>query len=188
MRVISGSARGHKLKAPEGLTTRPTTDRIKESLFNIIAGDLYECRFLDLFSGSGAMGIEALSRGAARAVFVDRDKKSIRAIRDNLKATKLEDRAKVFECDISAAVSRLGRLEEKFDIIFMDPPYNKGYVESTLTYIVRENILDKDGYIIAEQSIEEEVPSVKGLEVIRIKDYKITKMTFLSMTEAEPGD
>lgn len=188
MRVISGSARGHKLRAPEGLTTRPTTDRIKESLFNIIAADLYECRFLDLFSGSGGIGIEALSRGAEKAVFVDRDKKSVSVIRDNLRATRLEERAQVMNCDIASAISKLGSLGEKFDIIFMDPPYNKGFVENTLTYIVRENILSETGYIIAEQSREDEVPNVPGLEVVRIKDYKITKMTFLSRAEGKLGD
>ncbi len=188
MRVISGSARGRKLKAPEGLTTRPTTDRIKESLFNIIAGDLYECRFLDLFSGSGGMGIEALSRGAEKAVFVDRDKKSISVINDNLRATRLESRARVFNCDVGAAIKRLGALGEKFDIIFMDPPYNKGFIESTLKYIADENILADDGYIIAEQSVEDDEPQVKGLCVTRVKNYKITKMTFLSQAEREAED
>lgn len=183
MRVISGSARGHKLKAPEGLTTRPTTDRIKESLFNIIAADMYECRFLDLFSGSGAMGIEALSRGAKKAVFVDKDRKSVSVIRDNLKATKLEERAMVLNCDTALAIAKIGTLGEKFDIIFMDPPYNKGFIESTLTYIVKENILADDGYIIAEQSQGDEIPMIPELDVIRVKDYKITKMTFLSKAE-----
>ncbi len=190
MRVISGSARGRKLKAPEGLTTRPTTDRIKESLFNIIAGDLYECRFLDLFSGSGGMGIEALSRGAEKAVFVDNNRNSISVINDNIKAVRFEDRAEVLNCDISSAVTRLGNRGEKFDIIFMDPPYNKGFVESTLTYIVKADILADDGYIIAEQSQEDKIPDVRGLEVFRVKDYKITKMTFLSAagTDEKLGD
>lgn len=185
MRVISGSARGRKLKAPEGLTTRPTTDRIKESLFNIIAADLYECRFLDLFSGSGSMGIEAISRGAKKAVFVDNNRNSVAVINENIKATRFEERAEVMNCDVSNAIARLGGLGEKFDIIFMDPPYNKGLVESALTYIVKENILADDGYIIAEQSQEDKIPEVQGLEVFRIKDYKITKMTFLSSTIVE---
>lgn len=185
MRVISGSARGRKLKAPEGLNTRPTTDRIKESLFNIIAADLYECRFLDLFSGSGGMGIEALSRGAKKAVFVDNNRNSVAVINDNIRATRFEDRALVLNCDISGAISKLGSIGEKFDIIFMDPPYNRGFVESTLTYIVKADILADDGYIIAEQSQEDKTPEVHGLEVFRIKDYKITKMTFLSAVAVE---
>ena len=170
MRVIGGKMRGTNLDSPKDRRVRPTTDRIKESLFNIIAADLYECRFLDLFSGSGGIGIEALSRGAEKAVFVDRDKKSVSVIRDNLRATRLEERAQVMNCDIASAISKLGSLGEKFDIIFMDPPYNKGFVENTLTYIVRENILSETGYIIAEQSREDEVPKVPGLEVVRIKD------------------
>lgn len=180
MRVISGSARGHKLKAPKGLTTRPTTDRIKESLFNIIAPDLYGCTFLDLFSGSGSMGIEALSRGAVRAVFVDSDRQSNSVISDNLKATRLSEKAQVMQCDVRTAISRLGRSKESFDIIFMDPPYNKGFVESTLTYISEEKILNPDGYIIAEMSVEDNMPHISNLEAVRVKDYKITKMVFFS--------
>lgn len=189
MRVISGSARGRKLKAPEGVTTRPTTDRIKESLFNIIAGDLYDCRFLDLFSGSGSMGIEALSRGAQKAVFVDNNKNSISVINENIRATRFEDKSLVLNLDISSAVSRLGNMGEKFDIIFMDPPYNRGFVESTLTYIIKADILSDDGYVIAEQSQEDKIPQIPGLEVFRVKDYKITKMTFLSKaTDKQLGD
>lgn len=184
MRVISGSARGHKLKAPKGLTTRPTTDRIKESLFNILAPDIYGCRFLDLFSGSGAIGIEALSRGAERAVFVDSDKNSLSVIKDNIKAVRLDSKAEVLGCDVRTAVMRLGRDKVLFDIIFMDPPYKKGYTQDTLTYIAEEKILAPDGYIVAEISSEEEIPSPCGLELKRIKDYKTTKMVFFSWRES----
>lgn len=179
MRVISGTARGLKLKAPEGLSTRPTTDRIKESLFNIIAADLYQCRFLDLFSGSGAIAIEALSRGADKAVMVDADFKSINVIKDNVKKARVSDRAEILKCDVSSAISKLGARGEKFDIIFMDPPYNKNLVNSALEHIIRFDILDDQGYIIAEQSQEESIPNINGLKVSRVKDYKITKMTFL---------
>ncbi len=179
MRVISGSARGLKLKAPDGLSTRPTTDRIKESLFNIISADLYDCCFLDLFSGSGGIGIEALSRGAKKAVLVDSDFKSIAVIKDNIKSARVSDRAEVLKCDVNAAVAKLGSRNEKFDIIFMDPPYNRGFVESALKSIVKADILNNDGYIIAEQSKEDDLPEIEGLSVFRIKDYKITKMTFL---------
>lgn len=179
LRVISGSARGLKLKAPDGLSTRPTTDRIKESLFNIISPDLYDCRFLDLFSGSGAIAVEALSRGAQKAVLVDSDFKSIAVIKQNLKSARVEQRAEVMKCDVVAAVSRLGARQEKFDIIFMDPPYNRNFINSTLNAIVNADILDDDGYIIVEQSQDDPVPDVNGLDIFRIKDYKITKMTFL---------
>lgn len=183
MRVISGSARGLKLNAPEGLSTRPTTDRIKESLFNIIAFDLYDCRFLDLFSGSGSIGIEALSRGASRAVFVDEARSSIDIINSNLKKAKLSDKALVLQKKADSAVSELKKRGESFDIIFMDPPYNKGFVSSTLYSILNSSILSPDGFIIAEQSIDDEIPHIEGLEVFRIKDYKITKMTFLKYAE-----
>ncbi len=183
MRVISGSARGHKLKAPKGLTTRPTTDRIKESLFNILAPDIYGCRFLDLFSGSGAIGIEALSRGAERAVFVDSDRNSLSVIKDNISAVKLEKKAEVIGCDVRTAIMRLSSDKALFDIIFMDPPYKKGYTQETLTYIAEQNILAPDGYIVAEISSEEEIPSSDGLELKRIKDYKTTKMVFFSHKE-----
>ena len=183
MRVISGCVRGHKLKAPEGLSTRPTTDRIKESLFNIINMDLYECRFLDLFSGSGGIGIEALSRGASKSVFVDSDKKSVDVIKDNLISTRLMEKASVLNCDVLTALKRLGQNKEKFDIIFLDPPYNMGLTEKALKMIVSEDLLEKDGYIIAEQAKEEPSLNINGLDVFRIKDYKITKMTFLENLE-----
>lgn len=185
MRVISGSARGRKLKAPEGLTTRPTTDRIKESLFNIIAPDLFECRFLDLFSGSGSMGIEAVSRGAQKAVLVDSDRNSINVIRDNVTATGFQGKTEIMGCDVSSAIATLGNRKEKFDIIFMDPPYNKGLIDKTLRLIVKANLLADNGYIIAEQSQEDSTPDIPDLEVFRVKDYKITKMTFLSKPMAE---
>lgn len=185
MRVISGSARGLKLKAPEGLSTRPTTDRIKESLFNIIAADLYDCRFLDLFSGSGAIAIEALSRGAKKAVMVDADIKSIRVINHNVASARVNDRAEVIKSDVAAAISRLGTRGDKFDIIFMDPPYNRDFVNRTLNNLVKADILSDSGYIIAEQSMEDDVPEISGLRVWRIKDYKITKMTFLERENPE---
>lgn len=179
MRVITGSARGLKLKAPKGLKTRPTTDRIKESLFNIISPDIYGCRFLDLFSGSGAIAIEALSRGAECAVLVDAGDESIGVIRDNLSAARLADKAEVVKSNVSAAVERLGRTGRQFDIIFMDPPYNRDFVLHTIEDIVKFNVLSDDGYIVAEQSQDDDLPCVEGLTVYRVKDYKITKMTFL---------
>lgn len=185
MRVISGSARGLKLKAPDGFSTRPTTDRIKESLFNIIAADLYDCRFLDLFSGSGAIAIEALSRGAEKAVMVDADIKSIKVINDNINAARVSDRAEVIKCDVVTAISRLGARGDKFDIIFMDPPYNRDFINNALNAVVKADILSDSGYIIAEQSIEDAVPEINGLRVWRIKDYKITKMTFLERENPE---
>lgn len=187
MRVISGSARGLKLKAPEGMNTRPTLDRIKESLFNMIAADMYDCRFLDLFSGSGAMGIECLSRGGQSAVFVDNNKESVNIIKQNIAAAKVADRADVLGCDVVSALSGLGNKGKVFDIIFMDPPYNKGLVDLALREIVKSNILSQDGYIIAEQSTDEEIPEIAGLRVVKVKEYRITRMTFLSLANEYGG-
>ena len=124
MRVISGSARSLRLKTIEGNGTRPTTDRIKETLFNMINDRMYDCRFLDLFSGSGAIGIEALSRGAREAVFVENNKKAVSCIKENLKFTKLIDRAQIIERNAESAVAGLSG---RFDVIFMDPPYDNEY-------------------------------------------------------------
>lgn len=183
MRVISGSARGMKLKAPEGLNTRPTTDRIKESLFNIISGELYDISFLDLFSGSGGMGIEALSRGAENAGFVDNNTDSINVIRDNIKKARLEDKSEVLKCTAVEAVGKLGNRGNKYDIIFMDPPYSKGFVEPVLKAIVCEKLLKPQGFIIVEQAIDEAEINVLGLRVFRVKEYKTTKMIFLEYME-----
>ena len=120
MRVIAGSARRLLLKAPEGMDTRPTTDRIKETLFNMIQDELYHCHFLDLFSGSGGIGIEALSRGGELAVFVENSPKAVEVIRSNLKTTHLEDRAMVMNCDVQTALNRLEERGMSFDFIFMD--------------------------------------------------------------------
>jgi len=179
MRVISGSARGLKLKAPKGYDTRPTIDRIKESLFNIIANDLYNINFLDIFSGSGGIGIEALSRGAREAVFIDSSKESFDVISENLKSARLYERGYVIKSDVFAAISALGREKRKFDIIFMDPPYKKGLVEETLRTVQNADILAENGFVIAEQASDEPDISVDRFNVFRIKKYNKIKMTFI---------
>ena len=183
MRVISGLARGHKLLSPEGMDTRPTTDRIKETLFNIIALDLPEIQFLDLFSGSGAIGIEALSRGAKKAVFVDFSSKCKEVIEYNLNHTKLSDKAEVYCMDTVSAINMLGAKGEKFDIIFMDPPYNMGFYEPVLKAIKSSKILSDDGYIIAERSPKVSIPEIEGLKILREKEYKTTVMTFMALED-----
>ena len=188
MRVISGKPRECKLKSPEGLSTRPTTDRIKESLFNILAPDIYDCRFLDIFSGSGAIAIEALSRGAKEAVLIDSSDKAMAVIRENLIHTKLSDNAETMKSDVFSALKTLGSKGRRFDIIFMDPPYAAGLYEKTLETIVRCNILADDGYIVAEQSSDDEAVDIEGLKNYRIKDYKTTKMVFYALGEEILGE
>jgi len=182
MRVISGTAGSLRLKAPAGLDTRPTIDRIKESLFNIISNDLYGVNFLDVFSGSGGIGIEALSRGAESAVFIDSSKKSIDVIEENLKFTGFFEKAIIFYNDVFDAILKLEQKKYKFDIIFMDPPYKKGLVEKTLKAILKSDILKEKGFIIAEQAISEPDICVPGFKVFRIKKYNKIKMSFIEYT------
>ena len=185
MRVIAGAAKGHRLETIEGLATRPTTDRIKETLFNIIAFDLPECSFLDLFSGSGAIGIEALSRGAKNAVFVEDAAECQQIILKNLQHTKLLEKASVRKTDVLSALDQLALEGRVFDIIFMDPPYASEYYGAVLEKILEKGLLQKDGYIITERSAQSPLPLPEGLAVLREKVYKTTILTFLCMEEEE---
>lgn len=150
MRVISGRARGRKLQAPVGLNTRPTTDRVKESIFSMINFYIRESRVLDLFAGTGALGIEAISRGAQYGVFVDNNKKSVDVINKNLRDVKFEKESLVLNCDINTALSKLATKTEKFDVIFMDPPYLKGFIIPTIEKIDNSQLLNDGGIILIE--------------------------------------
>ena len=180
MRVIAGTAKRLQLKTVESMDTRPTTDRIKETLFNMISEYLADSNFLDLFSGSGAIGIEALSRGAAHASFVEQSKKAMTCIRENLEYTKLADRADVYETDVINALSRMeGR--KTFDYIFMDPPYNQLLEKKVLECLSSSELLSEDGLIIVEASLETDFSYVDelGFAMIKEKIYKTNKHIFL---------
>lgn len=178
MRVISGSARSLRLKTIEGNGTRPTTDRIKETLFNMINDRMYDCRFLDLFSGSGAIGIEALSRGAREAVFVENNKKAVSCIKENLKFTKLIDRAQIIERNAESAVAGLSG---RFDVIFMDPPYDNEYEKKMLELISKSDIADSDTLIIVEASLDTKMDYLNeyGYVIVKEKTYKTNKHIFI---------
>ena len=180
MRVIAGSAKRIQLKTVEGMETRPTTDRIKETLFNMLQYDLYDSVFLDLFCGSGAIGIEALSRGAAKAILVEQNPKAIGCIRSNLSATKLEKGAQVMQCDV---MSSLHRLEQSttVDYIFMDPPYEQLLEKQVLEYLASSNIINQDTIIIIEASQHTTFEYVEtfGFEVMKEKRYKTNQHIFL---------
>lgn len=180
MRVIAGSARRLVLKTIEGTDTRPTTDRIKETLFNMLQNELYGCRFLDLFSGSGAIGIEALSRGAKTAVFVENNARAADCIRENLKTTHLEEKAVLMKMDVFAALKKMEGSQEAFHYIFMDPPYNHGLEREVLAYLTDSRLADKDTTVIIEASKEtkEEFISLLGWRLLRVKDYKTNKHIF----------
>lgn len=177
MRVISGTARGTHLEAPEGDSTRPTTDRIKETLFNMISFDMPQCELLDLFSGSGAISIECLSRGGSRAVLVEKDKKAIEIIKKNLDRTHLKDKAVIIEMDV---INALDNLEgNKFDIVFMDPPYSLANIEIILQKIVNNDFLAENGYIILERSTNTIVKLPQNLVLWKEKKYKTTTLSFI---------
>ena len=178
MRVIAGSARRLLLKTVEGMETRPTTDRIKETLFNMLQNDLYGARFLDLFAGSGAIGIEALSRGAKEAVFVD---KGDGQIRDNLKTTHLEERARVMSADVTEAIRKLDREGKAFDFIFMDPPYRMDLPKKVLEALRDTSLADEETLIIVEEALDTDFSwaGALGYEIEKSKEYKTNKHVFL---------
>ena len=168
MRVIAGTARGVILKTPEGMQTRPTADRVKEALFSIIHFDLPGARVLDLFGGTGQLGIEALSRGAACATFVDQAEPACRLIRENLRRTKFDNAGKVVRGDY---MEYLSRCRESYDIIFLDPPYAEVFLENALKRIAEIDILRSGGIIVAERPLGKELPGdFPGFT--RSKDYK----------------
>ena len=186
MRVIAGSAKSLRLKTLDGLDTRPTTDRIKETLFNIIGPSVYGSVFLDLFSGSGGIGIEALSRGAKEAVFVENNPKAMRYIKDNLKFTRLEHKAATITGDVMNALYQLEG-EKVFDIIFMDPPYDRGLERRVLEYLADSRLVYEDTVIITEASKDTDFSYVEdlGLTVIREKVYKTNKHVFIEKAGKE---
>lgn len=181
MRVIAGKARRIQLKTIDGLATRPTTDRIKETLFNMIQPDLYDASFLDLFAGSGAIGIEALSRGCKDATFVENSSIAVRCIEENLKVTKLNTFATVLTMDATQAIATLNRTKRSFDFIFMDPPYNKEYEKQVLQDIKDTSLLHEDTIIIIEASLETEFDYVEelGYTITKVKQYKTNKHVFV---------
>jgi 16S rRNA (guanine(966)-N(2))-methyltransferase RsmD len=179
LRVISGTAKGHKLKTIKGLTTRPTSDKVKGAVFNILAALIPGANILDIFAGTGSLGIEALSRGADSAVFVDKSSECFRTIKENLAHTKLESEATVVVGDVFAALNKFSKNNKKFDIIFLDPPYGKGLVEETLKSIAENDIIMPEGIIVAEHDASDKVPEeVGGLARYRWEKYGDTVISF----------
>ncbi|MCI8800228.1 MAG: 16S rRNA (guanine(966)-N(2))-methyltransferase RsmD [Lachnospiraceae bacterium] len=183
MRVIAGTARSLPLKAPQGLEVRPTTDKIRETLFNMLQWDIPGSVFVDLFSGSGAVGIEALSRGAGKAYFVDKSPRAISCIQQNLSFTKTADRAIVIKQDACIALESIGRRagQEKADFIFLDPPYDCGLEREVLRVLNHVALAAENTVIIVEASMGTDFSYVSdlGFSVIREKKYKTNKHLFL---------
>lgn len=185
MRVIAGKARRLLLKTIEGQDTRPTTDRIKETLFNILNTDLPGAAFLDLFAGSGGIGIEALSRGAERAVFIEMNPKAAQCIRENLQTTRLEEDSIVMNCDVLTGLKRLEGKSGAFDFIFMDPPYGKDLERQVLEYLAASSLISEDTLLIVEADLDTDFDYLDsmGYECRREKIYKTNKHVFIAKGE-----
>lgn len=181
MRIITGSAKGTKLKTPRGMAVRPTGDRVKESLFNILGSRVPDARVLDLFAGTGNLGLEALSRGANHTTFVEQSMVSIALIRENAILTKLQDQITIVKANVLSAIDRL---EGQFDLIFCDPPYNQGLVSQVLIRIDSAAILADRGMLIVEHSQHERIESsLNQLNLIRSERFGETCIGFWGKTE-----
>ena len=179
MRVITGTAKGNKLKSLKGMETRPTLDRVKEALFNIIGSRIIDTEFLDLFAGTGAIGIEAISRGANHALFVEVNPRAVQIIRENLEITGFADQGEIMAADVEKALKAAASTDRKFDMIFMDPPYLKELVQKTLTSLMQFGVLTENGLVIVESSKMDELPLQEGpLKMVRQEKYGDTMLTF----------
>lgn len=181
MKVVAGTARGMNLEVPQGRHTRPTTGRIKETLFNIIQKDVPESRFLDLYSGSGSIAIEALSRGASEAVLVENNRQALSCINANIKKAKFQERAQVMPYEAMHALKKLDNSGRVFDIIFMDPPYGRGFEKEAAIYLLNSGLIEKGTLIIIETSTEEDISYMESFpcHMEKVKEYKTNRHVFL---------
>ncbi len=178
MRVISGSAKGRRLKTVSGDMTRPTTDKIKESIFNIISPYLGSGNVLDLYAGSGALGIEALSRGMSKAVFVDKDWKCVEIIKNNIDLCNFFEVTEVYRNDALRALNILFKRGMQFELIFLDPPYKTNNYQLVLNFLAENNLLSKQGIIVVEHDVKMSLPSKIGvLTLIKNVNYGNTGVT-----------
>ena len=185
MRVIGGAAKGHRLKSPKGRSLRPTADRVKEALFNILPHDLSGLRVLDLFAGTANLTLEALSRGAREAYLVDASRAAEKTIHKNLQALGFTQKARVWVSPVLRAIRLLARRGEKFDLIFVDPPYDKGVVGQVLGDIAREGLLREAGVLVVEHSGKEEVKeSFDSLSLHDQRRYGGTLLSFFGYRQS----
>ncbi len=188
MRIITGSAKGTKLKAPAGLTTRPTADRVKESVFNILGDIVDDARVLDIFAGTGHLGLEALSRGAKSAVFVDHGQESIEIIKENAQRTKLIALTEINKSDVLRALDRFHQSEKVFDLLFCDPPYQKGLVQAVLEKLDKQAIMADRGIVVIEHSRHEGIADEwENLQLKRTERYGATLISFLLYKTKQEG-
>ena len=189
MRVVSGICKGRPLKAVPGNTTRPTTDKVKEALFNMI-GPYFEGGLgLDLFAGSGGLGLEALSRGVEKVIFVDRDAKAIQTIHENIQACKMEDKAEVYRNDAERALKAIKKRELTVDLLLLDPPYKAQKLKALIETVSEENLLAKTGIIVAEHSHDVQLDNEIGLfEKIKSETYGIIGVSIYTYKKEESVD
>ena len=179
MRIITGSAKGRVVKAPEGENTRPTSDRVKESLFNIISKKIYNSRVLDLFSGTGNLGLEALSRGAKNCTFIEKNNDTYKILSFNVENLGFALNSEMYRRDSFEVLETLGKNNRKYDIIFLDPPYGLGFVEKAVKRIAELKILDKGGIILSECDEKDSIPEkIYDLRIYRTEKYGRTKVYF----------
>lgn len=182
MRIIAGEARGRKLKSIKGTTTRPTIDRVKESLFNILGPYISGMNGLDLFAGFGTLGLEAISRGANSFLFVEKDIRNVSVIKKNIELCGFKDKGQVIKDDV---FNFLVKTRDKFDIILMDPPYNKGLVERTISEIISAGLLSEMGMIVAEYFAKENIADYEQLLIVKQRIYGDTGITIFQLEGAE---
>lgn len=179
MRIIAGEFKGRRLKSPRGMDTRPTTDRVRESVFAILGDVVAGARVLDAFAGTGAMGLEALSRGASYAVFVDASPAAAKVVRENVEACGAGDMSEILRMDVRRALSLLARGSRKFDLAFVDPPYMSGLAQRTLADLDELKIMDSMALAVVEHSRREEIPAeVGGFSLVRRERYGDTMVSF----------
>jgi 16S rRNA (guanine966-N2)-methyltransferase len=185
MRIITGIAKGRRIKAPEGMDTRPTTDRVKESLFNIISKKIFEAKVLDLFAGTGNLGLESISRGAHKCTFVESTKATLKILRENIEGLDFQDKSEVYSQDAFAALKILSRNNEKYDLIFLDPPYSKGFVNKAIKEIDELDLLSDDGIVVSEYDMIDPIPdSIGKIKIYRTEKYGKTKISFWSKEDS----
>jgi 16S rRNA (guanine(966)-N(2))-methyltransferase RsmD len=184
MRIISGTSKGRKLVTPKSQSLRPTSDRVKESIFNILRVEMEGKVVLDLFAGTGNLGIEALSRGAKKAIFVEKERQAIRFIQRNLTQLGLEERSEIVSKDTNRSIGILKQRGESFDLILMDPPYEKGLIQKTLIELSFHPIYHKDSILVIEHNRREPLPdTVAGWNLIRQRRIGDTIISFLTPRE-----
>ena len=181
MRIITGKARGLHLNVPKNYDVRPTADRVKESLFNIIGSKVVDAAVLDLFAGSGNLGLESWSRGARLVQFVDNSRVSLRLTESNIQKCRAEAECKVLKHDAEAEVDLLYKQGQRFDLVFVDPPYNKGWVQKILVKLEKNPILAESGWLVAEHSMHDDIAIAvsDGYEIFRRQQYGETVLTFI---------